>query len=119
MADLLSVPAAHETAVGAALGRRLEQVVVGRADDAREIIEVLKRRGGRATFLPLDLLRPRPRRDAGLLREAGVLGNLSDLCPSQPPIVGQTLLADTLLMSSLQAATALARRHAQIGRAHV
>ena len=113
VADLLSVPAAHETAVGAALGRRLEQVVVERADDAREIIEVLKRRGGRATFLPLDLLRPRPRRDAGLLREAGVLGNLSDLCPSQPPIVGQTLLSDTLLMDSLQAATALARRHAQ------
>ena len=113
VADLLSVPAAHETAVGAALGRRLEQVVVGRADDAREVIEVLKRRGGRATFLPLDLLRPRPRRDAGLLREAGVLGNLSDLCPSQPPIVGQTLLSDTLLMESLQAATALARRYAQ------
>lgn len=113
VADLLSVPAAHETAVGAALGRRLEQVVVERADDAREIIEVLKRRGGRATFLPLDLLRSRPRRDAGLLREAGVLGNLSDLCPSQPPIVGQTLLSDTLLMDSLQAATALARQYAQ------
>ncbi len=113
VADLLSVPAAHEVAAGAALGRRLEQVVVGRADDAREIIEVLKLRGGRATFLPLDLLRPRPRRDAGLLREAGVLGNLSDLCPSQPPIVSQTLLSDTLLIESLQAATALARRHAQ------
>gem|GEM_PF-187547 len=112
VADLLTVPAEHETAVGAALGRRLEQVVVQRADDAREIIDLLQRSGGRATFLPLDLLRPRPRRDAALLHEAGVLGNLSDLCPSDPPIVGQNLLSDTLLMQSLQAATALARRHA-------
>lgn len=112
VADLLTVPAEHETAVGAALGRRLEQVVVQTADDAREIIDLLKRSGGRATFLPLDLLRPRPRRDAALLHEPGVIGNLSDLCPSDPPIVGQNLLSDTLLMSSLQAATALARRHA-------
>jgi chromosome segregation protein len=112
VADLLSVPAEHETAVGAALGRRLEQVVVQSADDARDIIETLKRKGGRATFLPLDLLRPRPRRDAVLQREPGVIGNLSDLCPSDPPIVGQNLLSDTLLVSTLQAATALARKHA-------
>ncbi|WP_407570995.1 AAA family ATPase [Deinococcus altitudinis] len=112
VADLLTVPAEHETAVGAALGRRLEQVVVQSADDAREIIDLLKRSGGRATFLPLDLLRPRQRRDGSLLHEPGVLGNLSDLCPSAPPIVGQNLLSDTLLMSSLQSATALARRHA-------
>ena len=111
VADLLSVPAEHETAVGAALGRRLEQVVVQTADDARQIIDLLKRSGGRATFLPLDLLRPRPRRDAALLGEPGVLGNLSDLCVSDPPIVGQILLSDTLLLSSLQAATALTRRH--------
>ena len=111
VADLLTVPAEHETAVGAALGRRLEQVVVQSAEDAREIIGLLKRSGGRATFLPLDLLRPRPRRDGPLLREPGVLGNLSDLCVSDPPIVGQNLLSDTLLMTSLQAATALARRH--------
>ncbi|WP_424949208.1 AAA family ATPase [Deinococcus sp.] len=112
VADLLVVPAEHETAVGAALGRRLEQVVVQTADDAREIIDLLKRGGGRATFLPLDLLRPRQRRDGALLRENGVLGNLSDLCLSDPPIVGQNLLSDTLLMQDLQAATALARRHA-------
>ncbi|MFC4453350.1 chromosome segregation SMC family protein [Deinococcus sonorensis] len=112
VADLLTVPADYETALGAALGRRLEQVVVQSADDAREIIDLLKRQGGRATFLPLDLLRPRPRRDAALLHEPGVLGNLADLCPSEPAIVGQNLLSDTLLIQDLGAATRLARRHA-------
>ncbi len=111
VADLLVVPAAYETAVTAALGRRLEQVVVGRSEDAREIIEHLKRVGGRATFLPLDLLRPRARRDGPLRREAAVLGNLADLCPSDPAPVSEALLADTLLVEDLRAATRLARAH--------
>ncbi|THF88744.1 chromosome segregation protein SMC [Deinococcus sp. KSM4-11] len=111
VADLLSVPADYEVALGAALGRRLEQVVVQRADDAREIIDELKRAGGRATFLPLDLIRARPRRDAALLREAGVIGNLADLCPSDPPLVAEAILADTLVVDDLRTANRLARAH--------
>ncbi|MFC4427522.1 AAA family ATPase [Deinococcus navajonensis] len=111
VADLLTVPAEYETALGAALGRRLEQIVVGRADDAREIIEELRRTGGRATFLPLDLIRARPRRDAALLREEGVVGNLADLCPTDPVLVGEAILADTLVVRDLRAANRLARSH--------
>ncbi|AWN23140.1 chromosome segregation protein SMC [Deinococcus irradiatisoli] len=110
VADLVRVEAEYQVAITAALGRRLEQVVVRRAEDAREIIDLLKRRGGRATFLPLDLLRARPRRDAGLLRDVGVLGNLADLCPSDPPQIAEALLADTLLVRDLAAATRLARQ---------
>ncbi|AWT36301.1 Smc1/Cut3/Cut14 family protein [Deinococcus arenae] len=112
VADLLTVPAEYETALGAALGRRLEQVVVNRADDAREIIDELKRVGGRATFLPLDLIRARPRRDGALLREDGVIGNLADLCPSDPPLVAESILADTLVVRDLRAANRIARAHA-------
>ncbi|GGK94775.1 AAA family ATPase [Deinococcus radiotolerans] len=112
VADLLTVPAEYETALGAALGRRLEQVVVNRADDAREIIDELKRVGGRATFLPLDLIRARPRRDGTLLREDGVIGNLADLCPSDPPLVAESILADTLVVRDLRAANRIARAHA-------
>lgn len=112
VADLLTVPAEYEVALGAALGRRLEQVVVERAEDAREIIEELRRSGGRATFLPLDLIRARPRRDGGLLREVGVIGNLADLCPSDPPLVAEAILADTLIVQNLQTANRMARSHA-------
>ncbi|MDR6220457.1 chromosome segregation SMC family protein [Deinococcus soli (ex Cha et al. 2016)] len=112
VADLLTVPAEYETALGAALGRRLEQVVVNRADDAREIIDELRRVGGRATFLPLDLIRARSRRDGALLREDGVIGNLADLCPSDPPLVAESILADTLVVRDLRAANRIARAHA-------
>ncbi|GAA5512038.1 chromosome partition protein Smc [Deinococcus carri] len=111
VADLLTVPAEYETAVTAALGRRLEQIVVGSGEDARQIIEELKRAGGRATFLPLDLIRARPRRDGPLLREAGVVGNLADLCPTNPPLVGEAILADTLIVEDLRAANRIARAH--------
>lgn len=112
VADLLVVPAEYEVALGAALGRRLEQVVVQRAEDAREIIEELKRSGGRATFLPLDLIRARARRDGPLLREAGVVGNLADLCPSDPPLVAEAILADTLVVQDLRVANRIARANA-------
>lgn len=59
VADLLEVPAKYEVALQAALGRRLEQVVVRSAADAQDLIVLLKRLGGRATFLPLELLRAR------------------------------------------------------------
>lgn len=112
VADLLEVPAEYETAVTAALGRRLEQIVVHSGEDARDIIEELKRVGGRATFLPLDLLRPRQRRDGALLREQGVIGNLADLCPTDPALVGEAILADTLVVQDLSAANRLARAYA-------
>lgn len=112
VADLLTVPTEYETAVTAALGRRLEQIVVHSGEDARMIIEELKRAGGRATFLPLDLLRARPRRDGPLLREAGVRGNLADLCPTDPAVVGEAILADTLVVEDLRTANRLARSHA-------
>lgn len=113
VADVLDVPAELETAVTAALGRRLEQVVVQTAYDARDIIAELKKQGGRATFLPLELLQERPRRDAALLREHGVVGNLADLCPTDPPLVGRSLLSDTLIVDTLDTASRLARQHRQ------
>ncbi|MBB6096717.1 chromosome segregation protein [Deinobacterium chartae] len=112
VADTLSVPAEHEVAVTAALGRRLEQVVVEDAETARAVIAHLKRTGGRATFLPLDLIRPRIRRDAALQREHGVIGYASDLVPSDPAIISQHLLGDTLLVESDDVAVRLARRYA-------
>ncbi|WP_420596525.1 AAA family ATPase [Deinococcus sp.] len=113
VADVLHLDAAYQTALSAALGRRSEQVVVRGEKDARELIALLKVKGGRATFLPLDLLRPRARRDAAFLRQPGVIGNLADLCPSNPPQVAEALLADTLVLADLAAATRLARTHAQ------
>lgn len=59
VASLVRAPAAIETAIEVALGARLQHIVVERWGDAEDAIEALRRGGvGRATFLPLDTIRP-------------------------------------------------------------
>jgi len=111
VADLLRVPEAFETALSSALGRRLEQVVVRDSETARAAIAHLKRVGGRATFLPLDLLRPRPRREGGFVHEAGVVGWASSLCLSSPQVVSDSLLGDTLIVEKDSDAVRIARKY--------
>jgi chromosome segregation protein len=78
VAELFQVPAEYEVAIEAALGGRLQEVVVEKWADAERAIGMLKQSGaGRATFLPLDTLRagtrPEPPRGAGIIGAAGEL----------------------------------------------
>ncbi|CCO08494.1 chromosome segregation protein SMC [Desulforamulus hydrothermalis] len=82
VADLIKVPRGMETAIEAALGSALQNLVTETSDQAKAAIEYLKKHNlGRATFLPLDSLRPTP---AGLWEKKalglpGVIGLASDL----------------------------------------
>lgn len=65
VAELVKVPAEVETAVETALGGALQHIVVDSEADGREAIAFLKKRQlGRATFLPLDVIRGRSIPDA-------------------------------------------------------
>src|SRR6185295_17011080 len=60
--DLLQVPEAFRVAIEVALGGSLQDIVTETEAEAKAGIEWLKQnRAGRATFLPLPLLRPAPR----------------------------------------------------------
>ncbi len=105
IANLLEVPDAYEQAIEVALGGRLQDVVTASWDDAEEAIRYLKQtRGGRATFLPLDNLRPQRRQDAP--REKGVLGWAADLVsfdqeirPAAELLLGQILVVEDLAVA--------------------
>lgn len=78
VAELLRVPPDIEVAIEAALGGRLQEVVMSRWADVERAIAMLKQTGaGRATFLPLDTLRvstpPAPPRGAGIVGAASDL----------------------------------------------
>jgi chromosome segregation protein len=76
--ELVEAPGELDRALEAALGGRLQDVVVQRWEDAEAAVEFLKRnQAGRATFLPLDSLRPG--RAVEVPRAAGVIGLASDL----------------------------------------
>ncbi|MGQ9894299.1 MAG: chromosome segregation protein SMC [Roseiflexus sp.] len=116
VATLLRVPAELETAIEVALGSRLHNIVVNCWEDAEDAIAALKRSGeGRATFLPLDTIRPR-NADGVRLRSSGssadgVLGVAADLIDVDERYrpVAELLLGRTLVVRAL----AVARRELQ------
>jgi chromosome segregation protein len=60
VAERIQVPAPYETALETALGAALQHVIVESEKAGREAIQFLKRNnGGRATFLPLDVMKGR------------------------------------------------------------
>ncbi|RDI94512.1 chromosome segregation protein SMC [Meiothermus sp. QL-1] len=114
VADLLQVPAGLELALEVALGARMQWVLTEDEKAAKAAIELLKRRGGRATFLPRTLLKPPRERSSSLAHFPGVVGVAREqvalpACPEALPV----LLGDTLLLENLEAALALARLNPQ------
>jgi chromosome segregation protein len=102
---LIDVPAGLERAIEAALGTRLQYVVAETWDDAVAAIEHLKKvQSGRATFLPLDTLRP-PQllHTAAATGVKGIVGLASQLVAFEErlrPVVelalGQTLVVEDI-----------------------
>ncbi len=93
VAELLKVPAQYEVAIEAALGGRLQEVVVSRWADAERAIAMLKQSGaGRATFLPLDTLRAS--RVSTPPKGPGIVGLANELVDYEPTL---SALADSLL----------------------
>jgi chromosome segregation protein len=112
VASLIRVPPELDRAMATALGSQLQNIVADRWDDARAAIAWLKRRrAGRATFLPLDTLRP-----PSLLRlpgdVGGVIGVAAELIDYEAryrPAV-RLLLGRVAVTEDLPAARALHRR---------
>lgn len=104
--DLIKVPAGFETAMEAALGGALQNLVTETSVQAKEAIIYLKKHNlGRATFLPLDSLRPTPPREGeknalGLAGVIGLASNLVEIESRYRPVVdlllGRLVVIDTL-----------------------
>ena len=110
-ASLVRVPSELDMAIETALGGQLQDIIAERWEDAQAAIEWLKReRAGRATFLPLDTLRPPDPLDVP--SGAGVVGLAADLVAYdaryRPAVL--LLLGRTAVARSLDAARALHRR---------
>jgi chromosome segregation protein len=105
VAELLQVPPDLEIAIEAALGGRLQEVVMSRWADAERAIALLKQTGaGRATFLPLDTLRVSPLSSPP--RGAGIVGAASDLVKYDPSLrsLAEMLLGRLLIVEDLPSA---------------
>jgi len=85
LGELIEVPPELERALEAALGGRMQDIVVKNWEAAEAAVAYLKQtQAGRATFLPLDSLRPGRAVDAP--KGPGILGVASDLVGFDPAI---------------------------------
>jgi chromosome segregation protein len=109
----LTVPDEYQTAISAALGGTVNDILTPTEAEARAAVEWLRtQRAGRLTFLPLDLVQPAdPPRDA-VPREAGVLGIAADLVgyDSRFEPAVRHLLGRVLVVDALETATRLVRQ---------
>lgn len=85
LGELIETPAELDRAIEAALGGRLQDIIVERWEDAEAAVAFLKQtQAGRATFLPLDSLRPTRAVEAP--KGPGILGLASELIGYDPRI---------------------------------
>ncbi|MBS3938020.1 MAG: chromosome segregation protein SMC [Peptococcaceae bacterium] len=112
--ELISTPAGLETAIEVALGGAVSDIVTVTEGQAKSAVKLLKdKEQGRATFFPLDAMRPRTARDVPAIVKAmpNFLGRAVDLVSSQPqvrPVVLQ-LLGNVLVVDSIDAVTLVAK----------
>lgn len=116
VAELIRVPEKLEIAVETALGAAMQHIVMENEAVSRQAISFLKQRQlGRATFLPLDVIRPRQisPADKRLMEEAdGFVGIGAELVGYEPryaDIVG-SLLGNVVFASDLERANKMAAR---------
>ena len=116
VAELIRVPEKLEIAVETALGGALQHVVMEDERTARQGIAFLKQRQlGRATFLPLDVIKGRsvPESEKRLVSGVeGYVGVAADLVGSEPRYASivQNLLGNVLLAETLEQANRIAAK---------
>ncbi|MFD0680185.1 MULTISPECIES: chromosome segregation protein SMC [unclassified Paenibacillus] len=116
VAELVKVPANVEVAMETALGGALQHIVVDSESNGREAIAFLKKRQlGRATFLPLDVIRGRSIPDnekrsiEGMEGFVGIGVDLVQFNDTYRNIIG-SLLGNVIIASQLEVANRIAAK---------
>lgn len=115
VAQVIKVEPELETAIEMALGSAMQNIITRDEDDAKYLIEYLKKaRHGRITFLPMTAIKPRSldRSVQPFLRTAGCLGVASDLISydKKYDTVMRGLLGSTVIVDNMDTAVELARK---------
>ncbi|OIJ13195.1 chromosome segregation protein SMC [Anaerobacillus alkalilacustris] len=115
VAEIIVVPEHVEQAVETALGGAMQHIVVNTEENARSAIQFLKaRRFGRATFLPLSVIKPRDlsqfekQKIQSQPSYIGVASELIDYDKKYQAIISN-LLGHVIVAKDLQGANALAK----------
>lgn len=105
IADVVTVEKRYRVAIGAAVGVSVHNVITSTIDDARFLIDYLKKNGGVATFMPLDTIVPKENSEEvkRASKEVGAMGLATELVGYDSyykkavlHLLGNTLICDTI-----------------------
>ena len=111
---VISVPKEYGVAIETALGSAMQNIVTETDEDAKRAIRYLKSvDGGRATFLPLNTIKPRELRENGLEDCYGFVGIAANLCSCDNKYNGilYSLLGKIVIAEDLNCATTIAKKY--------
>ncbi len=111
---VISVPPKYGVAIETALGAAMQNIVVETDEDAKQAIRFLKSTdGGRATFLPLNTIKPRELKESGLDDCYGYVGIASSLCSCDDKFknILSNLLGKIVIAEDLNCAASLAKKY--------
>ena len=116
LADIVRTEQKYEIAIETAFGGAMQNVVTATSDDARYLIEYLKRtNGGIVTFLPVSSMRPRPdtREIQRAVSERGAMGLATELVQYDEYYynVISNLLGNTLICDTIANANTIAKKY--------
>ncbi|RSK26995.1 chromosome segregation protein SMC [Bacillus sp. HMF5848] len=115
VAEVIQVPKVYETAIEIALGPAMQHVVVATEHDARQAIQYLKQHSfGRATFLPLTVIKERVLSSSDVVRMSShpaFVGVAADIitCDEKYRKVVSNLLGTVVITKDLKGANELAK----------
>lgn len=115
LAQLISVPQKFEVAIEAALGSAMQNIVTPTEEDAKALIEYLRRHDlGRATFLPISAVKGRTLEgnESDVIKMQGSFGLASDLITYDGIYseVVKSLLGRTVIVDDLDTGIAIQRK---------
>jgi len=116
VASLVRVDTRYAVALEIALGAGMQNIVVDREEDAKSAINYLKQRdGGRATFLPLNVIHGSEVNERGLEQELGFVGIASRLAgyDAKYENIFRDLLGRTVIVEDMDCGIAMARKYQQ------
>ena len=114
VANLVSANDRYALAVETALGAAMQSVVVDTEQAGKNAINLLKRAGaGRATFLPVSVIRESSLREQGLETQAGFVGIAAELVSAAPEYkkIVWNLLGRVVVTEDLDRAVQIARNY--------
>ena len=113
VAELMTVPKQFETAIEMALGAGVQNIVTNDEQDAKKLVAYLKSRNyGRATFLPINSIKPRYIADGlqNIIRSQGSFGIANELIEYDIRLepIFRGLLGNTVIVENMDVAVRMA-----------